>query len=119
METFVRAALLSALAFPSAALAHAFLDRAVPAVGSTVHGPPAEVRLQFTQPLEPAFSTVRVFDSTGTQVDRMDKQLDRNDASLLKVSLPPLAPGVYRVIWRVLSVDTHVTEGDYKFEVAP
>ena len=119
METFVRAALLAAVAFPSAALAHAFLDRAVPAVGSTVHGPPAEVRLQFTQPLEPAFSTVRVFDAAGKQVDKVDKQLDRDDPSLLKVSLPRLAPGVYRVVWRVLSVDTHVTEGDYKFEVAP
>jgi copper resistance protein C len=30
-----------------------------------------------------------------------------------------LAPGSYKVIWRVLSVDTHVTEGDYKFRVAP
>jgi len=120
MKTVVRsAALLFALALPAAALAHAFLDRAVPAVGSTVHGPPAEVRLKFSQPLEPAFSTVRVLDSSGKQVDRMDKQLDRNDASLLKVSLPRLAPGVYRVVWRVLSVDTHVTEGDYKFEVAP
>lgn len=113
------AVLLAALALPAGTLAHAFLDRAVPAVGSTVHGRPAEVRLRFSQPLEPAFSTVRVLDAGGKQVDRMDKQLDRGDASVLKVSLPPLAPGVYRVQWRVLSVDTHITEGDFTFEVAP
>lgn len=113
------AALLAVLAFPTGALAHAFLDRALPAVGSTVHGPPAEVRLWFTQELEPAFSTVRVFDKKGRQVDRMDKQLDRSDATLLKVSLQQLAPGTYRVVWRVLSADTHVTEGDFTFEVAP
>jgi copper resistance protein C len=119
MKPLARAVALLAVLFPAGALAHAFLDRAVPAVGSTVHGPPAEVRLRFTQELEPAFSTVRVFDKNGAQVDRMDKQLDRNDASLLKVSLPRLAPGIYRVVWRVLSVDTHVTEGDFTFEVVP
>ncbi len=119
MKPLVRRVALLGVLFPAAALAHAFLDHAVPAVGSTVHGPPAEVRLRFTQELEPAFSTVRVYDKSGTQVDRMDKQLDRNDASLLKVSLPRLAPGTYRVVWRVLSVDTHVTEGDFTFEVAP
>jgi methionine-rich copper-binding protein CopC len=113
------AALLAALAWPAGALAHAFLDRAVPAVGGKVHGKPAEVRLRFSQPLEPAFSTVRVFDAGGKQVDRKDKGLDPADASVLRVSLPPLAPGVYRVVWRVLSADTHLTEGDYSFEVAP
>ena len=120
MRTFLRAvALLTALALPAAALAHAFLDRAVPAVGSKVHGQPAEVRLRFSQPLEPAFCTVRVLNAGGKQVDRKDKRLDPADASVLRVSLPPLAPGVYRVRWRVLSADTHVTEGDYSFEVAP
>ena len=113
------AALLAFLAFPLGAIAHAFLDRAVPAVGSKIHGQPAEVRLRYSQPLEPAFSTVRVLDAGGKQVDRKDKGLDPKDASVLRVSLPPLAPGKYRVVWRVLSSDTHVSEGDYTFEVAP
>ena len=91
MRLRVRAvALLAALAFPAGALAHAFLDRAVPAVGSKVHGQPSEVRLRFSQPLEPAFSTVRVLDASGKQVDRKDKRLDPADASVLKVSLPRL-----------------------------
>jgi len=38
---------------------------------------------------------------------------------LLRVSLPVLPPGAYRVTWRVLSVDAHVTEGDFTFDVAP
>jgi len=103
----------------SAAYAHAFLDHAQPAVGSTVHGPPAEVKLWFTQRLEPAFSTVRVLDSGGAQVDAKDKRVDPGDKTLLRVSLPKLAPGKYRVVWRILSVDTHPTEGDYTFEIAP
>jgi methionine-rich copper-binding protein CopC len=35
------------------------------------------------------------------------------------VPLRPLAPGQYNVRWRVLSVDTHKTEGSFGFEVRP
>jgi len=101
------------------AWAHAFLDRAVPAVGSVVHLPPAEIRLWFTQKLEPAFSSVRVLDRNGSPVGRGDARVDGTDATLLRVSLPALPPGAYRVTWRVLSVDSHVTEGDFTFTIAP
>ena len=30
-----------------------------------------------------------------------------------------LPTGRYRVVWRVISVDTHVAEGDFTFDVAP
>ena len=103
----------------SSAGAHAFLDHATPAVGSTVHGPPAQIKVWFTERLEPAFSTVRVSDRSGKQVDSGDARLDPADARLLQVSLPKLAPGTYKVTWRVLSVDAHVTEGDFTFDVAP
>jgi methionine-rich copper-binding protein CopC len=45
--------------------------------------------------------------------------VDPANPALLQVSLPQLAPGRYRVMWRVLSVDTHVTEGDFTFDVVP
>jgi methionine-rich copper-binding protein CopC len=107
-----------ASAIASSAGAHAFLDHAAPAVGSTVHAPPSQVRLWFTQKLEPAFSTAQVSDSTGKHVDRADARVDDSDPTVLTVSVPQLAPGRYRVSWRVLSVDTHVTEGDYSFDVS-
>jgi methionine-rich copper-binding protein CopC len=112
-------AFASAMMFVSLAGAHAFLDHATPAVGSAVRASPAQVKLWFTQQLEPAFSTARVSDRSGKQVDKGDPQVDRADATLLRVSLPRLAPGTYRVTWRVLSVDTHVTEGDFTFDVVP
>lgn len=112
-------AVLAALAVAPGALAHAFLDRASPAVGSTVHGPPKEVRLWFTQPLEPTFCALRVFDASGKQVDRQERLVKSDDGTVLRVSLPKLGPGTYRVVWRALSVDAHVTEGDYTFEIAP
>jgi copper resistance protein C len=113
------AALLAAsmAGYGAGARAHAFLDRALPAVGSTVHESPPAVNLWFTQALEPAFSKIEIVDDAGRRVDRGDVQVDANDPTILKVSLPPLTPGSYKVIWRVISIDTHMTEGDYRFRL--
>ncbi len=97
--------------------AHAFLDHASPAVGGTVQRPPEKVNLWFTQRLEPAFSTIEIVDRSGHRVDGGDGTVDIGDATLLHVSLKPLPPGTYKVIWRVVSVDTHATSGDYTFRI--
>ena len=102
---------------PARLEAHAFLKDAVPSVGSTVQTSPNEVRIRFTENIEPAFSKIQVFDVSGKQVDKRDVHLDPNDHALLHVSLPQLGAGVYKVIWRVVSVDTHVTNGDFSFRV--
>jgi copper resistance protein C len=119
MQRVLRVAVLAACVACSDVHAHAFLDHAAPAVGSTVRAPPTQVRLWFTQRLEPAFSTVRVLDRADKRVDRGDAKVDARDPTILQVSVPALAAGRYRVVWRVLSVDTHVTEGDFTFDVAP
>jgi len=111
--------LASAILAPADAVAHAFLDHTIPSVGSTVHGSPGEVKAWFTQALEPAFSSLRVVDQNGAQVDRQNGAVDPSDRALMKVSLPSLSPGRYKVFWRALSVDTHTTEGDFTFEVLP
>lgn len=107
---------IAAAAAP-AAFGHAFLEHASPRVGSTVDEPPRRVTLHFTEELEPAFSTLQVADAAGHEVDRRDASVDPKDRSILGVSVPRLPPGKYRVKWRVLSVDTHVTQGDFTFEV--
>jgi methionine-rich copper-binding protein CopC len=96
------------------ALAHAFLDHASPLVGSTVQAAPHEVSLWFTQNLEPAFSTVQVFDASGARIDQGNAQISANT---MRIGLKPLAPGSYRVRWHALSVDTHTTEGSFTFHV--
>jgi copper resistance protein C len=98
--------------------AHAFVDHAEPRVGATVKQMPREVRIWFTEAIEPAFSSIQVFDAAGKQVDKKDIHLDSSNRSLLRISLPPLALGTYKVVWRVVSVDTHVTKGDFTFQVA-
>ena len=63
--------------------------------------------------------TLKVLDAQGKRVDKADARVDRADRGLLRVSLEALGPGVYTVVWRVVSVDTHVTEGDFAFHVEP
>jgi methionine-rich copper-binding protein CopC len=97
--------------------AHAFLEHSDPSVGSKVHSAPAAVRIWFTEAIEPRFSSIQVFDATGKQVDKKETRSDPSNRSLLQVSLPRLGPGSYRVVWRVMSVDTHRTSGDFTFQI--
>jgi methionine-rich copper-binding protein CopC len=96
------------------ASAHAFLDHAEPRVGNKVATAPHEVTLWFTQKLEPAFSTVTVTNSAG---ERVDTGKTRVSGSQMSVSLRPGGAGTYHVTWRVLSVDTHSTDGNFTFQV--
>lgn len=114
------AALLCAGAVvPDAALAHAFLDRAEPRVGAAVKAAPSHVRLWFTGALEGAYSRVQVLDDAGKRVDLGDSALETDSRNVLRVSLTALPPGRYKVRWRVLAIDSHVTEGDFTFRVVP
>jgi methionine-rich copper-binding protein CopC len=97
--------------------AHAFLKDANPGVGSTIQTSPKEVRIRFTENIEPAVSSIQVFDASGKEVDKRDLHLDHSDHALLHVSLPQLGAGIYKVVWRVVSVDTHVTNGNFRFRV--
>jgi methionine-rich copper-binding protein CopC len=96
------------------ASAHALLDHAEPRVGNAVATAPREVTLWFTQKLEPAFSSITVTNSAGQRVDAGKTRVSGNQMS---VSLRSGGAGTYRVNWRVLSVDTHRTDGSFTFRV--
>lgn len=110
-------AVLMLLMVSPGAWAHAFLDHAEPKVGSVVTASPAVIKIWFTQEIEPDFSVIEVRDSKGNEVDKKDSHVDAGDATLLILSLPTLPDGEYAVSWKVVSVDTHHTNGDFKFTV--
>jgi len=95
--------------------AHASLDRANPRVGSTVTPAPRTVSLWFTEKIEPALSTIEVRNAAGARVDQGKAR--GGGGNVLQIGLKPLPPGTYQVHWRVLSVDTHKTEGTFNFQV--
>ena len=97
--------------------AHAHLVRATPAVGGTIHTPPNEVTLRFSEKLEPKFSSVVVRDAAGKQVDKGESTVDKADRMVIRVLLPPLEPGVYKVEWKATSTDTHKIDGNFTFKV--
>lgn len=89
-----------ALAFAAdAALAHAFLDRSVPPVGGTVSGSPREIRLYFTQGVVTAFSGVQVTSESGASIPVGRPVNDPSDRS-------------------IVSVDTHPSQGTFRFTVS-
>ena len=94
--------------------AHAMLDHADPRVGNKVATAPHEVTLWFTQKLEPAFSTIAVTNAAG---ERVDTGKTRVSGSQMSVSLRPGGGGTYHVTWRVLSADSHTTNGSFTFQV--
>src|ERR1700732_947181 len=96
---------------------HVFVDHAEPPVGSQIQGPPTQVKIWFTEKLEPALSKLQVFDVSGEEIDKRDVKIDQSNGALLSVSLPELKAGKYKVVWRAVSVDTHVTTGNFAFEV--
>jgi methionine-rich copper-binding protein CopC len=113
-------AVLSVIAAAVRVEAHAFLVRAEPRVGSEVNKAPTEVRVWFSETVQAGVSSIKVFDVSGKQVDKKDTHSDRGNRAVLCVSLPPaLIPGTYKVIWRVTSKDTHVTDGNFHFQIGP
>jgi methionine-rich copper-binding protein CopC len=101
------------LSHPRPGDAHAYLDHAEPKVGSTVRAPPSAVTITFTEGVEPAFSKIEVTDGQGKPV--AVGALEHPEAATLRVSLPSLASGTYHVRWKVVSEDTHETEGTFEF----
>jgi copper transport protein len=102
----------------SAAHAHANLARSSPPANDVLALPPPEIRLWFTEPLEPAVSHFTLRNRNGDTVDTPASQPDANDPYQLFMQPGPLPDGLYTVVWRVVSsADGHQTNGSFSFIV--
>jgi copper resistance protein C len=100
------------------AFAHAQLEKATPAVGGTVASP-SEIRLEFSEGVEPKFSKVSVTGPGGAAPLGAAKTEPSNQAVLIVPIAKTLSAGVYKVHWQAVSVDTHQTQGTFEFTVKP
>jgi copper resistance protein C len=107
-----------AMLIPASSFAHAFLERANPPVGSETAASPSELAITFTEGVEPLFSTIEVHDANDAVLSTGKPHTAPNNDRRLTVELPKLPPGTYTVIWHVTSVDTHKTEGSYRFTIS-
>ena len=105
--------------FATNASAHARLKRAVPAVGGVVsaNAVPSELQIWFSERVEVSLSEIQVVNAAGVRVDNGGLRLDEADPTELRLALKPLPPGRYRVVWRVVSMDTHKTNGTFPFRI--
>jgi methionine-rich copper-binding protein CopC len=128
------------------ASAHAFLNASTPAADSTVITLLKEVKLSYSEQVEIRFSIFKVYKvnaAPGADMRALHAAADslvaanllkrgddaaRSDAGLanttrtsdeIVVRLKDLEPGAYVLMWRVLSVDTHTTQGSFIFLYAP
>lgn len=100
--------------------AHAQLQQAVPAVGGTVSSSPTEIRLKFSEGVEPQFSVIALQSESGVTEQLGKAAVATGDSSTLMAAVPQaLKPGVYTVSWHVVCVDTHKTQGTFQFTVKP
>ena len=116
MRAGVVAAGILLLALASSARAHSLLLESAPAADALLAAPPPEISLRFNNRIEKKLSTIRLLDERGGV--RPLAMLADGPADRLTATVPSLAPGAWRVEWRVLSTDGHVVSGRFSFRVA-
>lgn len=108
----------SVLAVPALpALAPVRLLEATPTIDSAVNASPAEVRLFFSEEIQPRFSGFRVTRADGEKVS-MEQPVVQDREMSAEIS-ETLTPGLYRVEWHLLSAGAHDVRGSFTFEVRP
>jgi copper resistance protein C len=112
------AAGLVGLAPTPPAAAHSLLLESTPAAGATLATAPGQLTLRFNNRIEKSLSRVRLL-AAGGAAQPLIVNVDAGAADRLIATVPPLAPGAWRVEWQVLSTDGHVVSGRFEFRVAP
>ncbi len=123
-------AVLIFLLSPQVVSAHAILLRSDPAKDSLLPAPPDQIRMWFSEDLNPLFSTAYVVNAANgaknvqndikTHVDKGDARVSTTDAKEMDVSLKPNLPSaVYVVLYRTQSAeDGHILYGSFVFTIA-
>jgi copper transport protein len=111
-------AILPSIFIPSIGFAHANQLRSDPADGSVLEESPREISIWFDEPISDRFSSVQLFDVDSKPIEVTGLRRDSSDPTLLIISVPELEPGVYSILWKILSeVDGHYNQGLLVFGV--
>lgn len=112
---------MSSLLVPSIphAHAHAFVIGSDPSPSQSLAKGPSLVTVHLSDPVDIRYSTVKVVDPSGNQIDKKDSHYVNGDHTTLSVTLPAgIKDGVYTVSTKMLDdTDGHVTESAFVFGV--
>lgn len=99
------------------AYAHPIILSSDPAQSATASSGITQIIIHYSEAIEIDFSTIKVLDSGGNQIDNKDTQYFEGESSLV-VTTPPLEDGIYTVTSKVLSrVDGHLVDDAFVFGV--
>ena len=99
------------------AQAHAKVETAEPKADSELSHPPKEIRLHFSDTLEPAFTKIVLLDAKNVVVKLPKAVVDKADSKTVSAQLPVLRAGQYLVRWSTMTRDSHKVKGEYRFKV--
>jgi copper transport protein len=94
--------------------AHARIVQSFPEANARLQYAPAEIKLQYSEDFDAGLSKITLKDGNGKLITG---KLSTASGRWLIYQIPSLAKGSYTVHYQVLSVDTHLTEGSFKFSV--
>lgn len=106
-----------AVAAPPAALAHAVVMKAQPALGQQVAAGPLTIRLEFNSRIDKERSKLELTAPDGAKTE-IPMDLD-GEPNVLTAATAALPAGAYSLRWQVLAIDGHITRGDIPFTVGP
>ena len=98
------------------ASAHAKLESTTPVANATVSSPKS-IEVHFSEAIEIKMSSLKLTMSDGSAVPVMPMNNAKDPATLSIMPDAALKPGIYRVIWSVVSDDGHKTRGVFSFTV--
>ena len=82
--------------------------------GRALETPPTQVTIKYDAPIEKLFASLHVLGPASKDEAMVTADM-RSDQSTLSVKVNALKPGDYTVRWRVVSIDSHQTQGSYSF----
>ena len=95
--------------------AHAILRESTPAINSTVQGPDLDISMRFNVRIDGSRSRVLLVAPDGTSSAlKLDAQAKPD---ILQTRATGLKPGAYKLQWKVLASDGHMSNGEIPFTV--
>ena len=107
--------LLAVLAATTPLCAHAVLMESKPKANSTVKGPDVPIWLRFNVRVDGKRSRLQVVTSDGSTVPVDTPK--QNAPDILESHVSGLKPGSYKLQWKALASDGHMSNGEVDFTV--
>jgi putative copper export protein/methionine-rich copper-binding protein CopC len=116
---FVALLIFACVVFPAQAAAHLKLQSSSPAQGDTVRTSLTEIRVRFTQAVEPRYTTVSILDSNGNALNlgALEPVGAGKTTEFVYKLTHPIVAGDFVVQWKTAGADGHVVNGSFDFTV--